>query len=63
MHHVFRTAQGNLVATNTSGIALKDLDAHLESKGWLPGSSWFRSSLDCPIAAIKEAKESFYNTP
>lgn len=53
MYHVFRNAQGSLVATFTSGIALKDLDAHLESKGWLPGSSWFRSDLDCPMAAIR----------
>ena len=63
MYHVFRNAQGNLVATHTDGIAPKDLDAHLEIKGWLPGSSWFRSDLDCPMAAIREARDSFYNTP
>lgn len=63
MYHVFRNSQGNLVATFTGGMPWKDLDAHLESKGWLPGSSWFRSDLDCPMAAIKEARDSFYNTP
>lgn len=65
MYHVFRNANlwGNLVATCTDGIAPKDLDAHLESKGWLPGSNWFRSDSDCPMAAIREARDSFYNTP
>lgn len=63
MYHVFKNSRGNLVATFTGRIASKDLDAHLESKGWLPGSSWFRSDLDCPMAAIKEARESFYNIP
>ena len=64
MYHVFRNARGNLVATCTDGVAPKDLDAHLQSKGWLGGyTSWFRSDLDCPMAAIKEARDSFYHTP